>query len=84
MVAEIEMKVYISSKTDKAVKCIFHEDQPEETEVWVPLSVIDDTEPLDNLDPDGCCNIVIKKWFLIKNDVSYESETEATDTKFRK
>ena len=67
-----EMTVSVVSRTDSAALCIFHEDTSNETELWVPLSVIEDESALDDEDEDANVTISIKKWFLKNNDIDYE------------
>ena len=77
-----EMTVCVTGMTDHAAQCVFHEDMPEETEIWVPLSLIEDPSVLDDpdaTDADGNITISVAKWFLKKNDIPYDSDPRDPD-----
>lgn len=78
-----DMKVSVGTRTSSAVMLTFHEDEPEENEIWVPLSLIEDTDVLDDLDSEGNCIVSIEKWFLKQADIEYDSDTDTTDSRFR-
>ena len=71
------MNVYWNdNQTDKAYLFTFHEDEPEEQELWVPKSVV---EEIGEADANGDVEIVVAKWFLKENDVPYESGLDDVD-----
>lgn len=72
MASHTTLKVAVTGRTDRAIQVIFYEDLPEEQELWVPLSVLEDPDIEE--DDDGDAEITIAKWFLIKNDIPYEHD----------
>jgi len=77
-----DMVVSVTGNTDLSVRCVFHEDEPEEQELWVPHSLIEDVNAAidpDLEDKDGNRTISVAKWFLIKNDIDYEHDPRDPD-----
>lgn len=64
-----EVTVGVVRWTENAVLCTFNEDTVHEEEVWVPLSLIEDSKALEEEDDDGNVTIGIAKWFLQKNEI---------------
>ena len=71
-----DLKVCVLSTTANAVQCTVHEGEPEEQDIWIPLSVLEDPSVIeeDNLDMDNCTTISIKRWFCKKSDIPYDAE----------
>lgn len=71
---------YNERRTDAAYLFTFHEDEPEEEEIWVPKSLVPEISEVDN---DGNVEAVIAKWFLKENDIPYESGIDDVDDVWR-
>ncbi len=76
-----KMKVCVLSKSDRSAQVIFHEDLPEEVEEFVPLSMLEDADAVndDNLDEDGNTTISVQKWWLKHNDIPYDLDPRDPD-----
>lgn len=75
-----DIEVFVGTRTDKAALLTFFPGTDNEEEIWVPLSVIEDPDVLDEVDDDGNVDVSIAKWFLKKNDIEYDSDEDPEDT----
>lgn len=79
MAKETSIEVKVLAFTDSALQARFYEDEPEQTDLWVPLSLIEDQaaeaiEAYTENPSNDVHTITMQKWFLKKNDVPYDSE----------
>lgn len=72
-----EMDVYWNGlETPKAYKFTFYDDEPEEEELWVPKSVIEEHICEDDVDRDNKVKVSVADWFLRENGlIDFEDET---------
>jgi len=67
-----DMEVFVGTRTAKAVQLTFFPDTDDETILWVPFSVLEDPDRVDEVDDDGKVDISIATWYLQKNDIEYD------------
>lgn len=68
--------VNVLTFTDEAVQVIVYEDEAEEETVWIPLSCLEDPTVIEELDEEGNCEVRVKRWFLKKSDIPYNSDED--------
>lgn len=75
MAKHADIKVCVIATTDKAVLCTTDEGSDNEQDIYIPMSLIEDMNPLDNVDIDSNCTIAVEKWFLRANSIPYDSDS---------
>lgn len=67
--SHVTVNVFVQVTSEKACLCVFNQGTPDEQELWVPYSQVENIEAVDR---DKKCDLSIARWLLDKNKITYE------------